>query len=760
MAQLVQHGDANLVDQLLVRIAVVDEGMHVDGDHRRELARGRPLLVERRPEVEAVEIGGIGGRAVLDDDRDRPQRARKRLGHAVQCVGDESCERGSVHGCHFLDFWGVFIRGGMRLNDDTAGHHGGWKPSMRTVRIALIAAIASFALIPALAVAEPRGADTRVISPTEAIALIEDGTVEFGQLIDRGGEGDLVLFPANGPRYQAALTTTAMRDRVVQQATAKRFALADVDARPHSPTAVIDDGGFDWSGWLQTWGPLILMALLVGLIYVTVRQMGGARFSHKVKASHSDTKLADVAGIDEIRDEVIEIAEYLRDPGRYEAMGATLPKGIVLYGPPGTGKTLLAKAVAGEAGVPFFSASGSEFVEVYVGVGARRIRDLFQAARKNAPALLYIDEIDAIGERRSGGGGGGEREHTATLDQLLSEMDGFHVDPSKPVVVLASTNRLEHLDPALVRAGRFDRKIAVGLPDRAARRLILDVHTRSRPLAPGVELGQVAAFTAGMAGADLAALCNEASFEATRARRPAIVLDDFRRALLRLAAGPEKRTQVLSETERTLVAYHEMGHAIVGHMLPNCEPIERVTVIPQGQALGVTVSFPDEDRFLATRQEHLDRLARIMGGRAAEELIFGQMTSGAADDLRRATELARVMVQDLGMARSTTEESLAAGLTGGSRGPAGEERIELEIQSLLGGAFRAAYEMLAEHEALLHRSATALLDAEALDREEVEELLGPRPGMTRLRPLGETFELNPGGLEDFDDLSGTADAVA
>ena len=649
----------------------------------------------------------------------------------------------------------------IRLNDDTAVTKEGGT-DMRSVRIALSAVIGSLALIPGIAAAEPRDGATRIISATEAIALIEDGTVEFGQLVDRGTEGDLVLFPKIGPRYQATLATAAMRDRVVQRATAERFELVDVDARPRGPVGVVDDGGgFDWSGWLQTWGPLILMALLVLLIYVTVRQMGGARFSHKVKPAQSDTKLADVAGIDEIRDEVIEIAEYLRDPGRYEAMGATLPKGIVLYGPPGTGKTLLAKAVAGEAGVPFFSASGSEFVEVYVGVGARRIRDLFQAARKNAPALLYIDEIDAIGERRSGGGGGGEREHTATLDQLLSEMDGFDVDPSKPVVVLASTNRLEHLDPALVRAGRFDRKIAVGLPDRQARRLILDVHTRKRPLAPGVELGQVAAFTAGMAGADLAALCNEASFEATRARRPAIVLDDFRRALLRLAAGPEKRTQVLSETERTLVAYHEMGHAIVGHMLPNCEPIERVTVIPQGQALGVTVSFPDEDRFLATRQEHLDRLARTMGGRAAEELIFGQMTSGAADDLRRATELARVMVQDLGMARNTTEESLAAGLTGGSRGPTGEERIEREIQSLLGGAYRAAYELLEDNEHLLHRSATALLEAEALDRDEVDALLGPRPLMTRLRPLGETVALNPGADVDFgDDADDAGDAVA
>ncbi len=612
---------------------------------------------------------------------------------------------------------------------------------------------------PAFASADPHAREPEQISLTKALRLLENGSVASGQITDRGRDAQLVLQSPPGVGYSADLQSPLAVEKVIDAGKKGDVDVTQIAAPPVPVAAAAGGPGFSFGDWLQTWGPIILMAALVLLIFVTVRQMGGARFNHRVKPVLSRTKFADVAGIDEIRDEVIEIAEYLRDPGRFEAMGALLPKGIVLYGPPGTGKTLLAKAVAGEAGVPFFSASGSEFVEVYVGVGARRIRNLFEAARKNAPALLYIDEIDAIGERRGGGGGGGEREHTATLDQLLSEMDGFHVDPGKPVVVLASTNRLEHLDPALVRSGRFDRKIAVGLPDRQARRLILDVHMRTRPLAPGVELGQVAAFTAGMAGADLAALCNEASFEATRAGRNVIELDDFRRALMRLAAGPEKRTQVLSDTERTLVAYHEMGHAIVGHMLPNCDPVDRVTVIPQGQALGVTVSLPDEDRFLATRQEHLDRLARLMGGRAAEELIFNEMTSGAADDLRRATELARIMVQDLGMARSTTEESLAAGLTGGSRGPAGEERTEQEIQALLGTAYRAAYQLLSDREELLHHAAGVLLEAEALDREEIDELLGPRPQMERLRPRGRAIDL-PTGSDFADDDEDEDEAVA
>jgi cell division protease FtsH len=580
----------------------------------------------------------------------------------------------------------------------------------------------------------------RTVTAPEAINALRGNTIRRGEIVRDGSTVTLRLIQRSGSIIQAPITSEVVLTLALQAAIDRNIPLKEV-TKPQAvqPTAApeVANAPFSIGDWLQEWGGMILMALLVLLVGITMFMLRGNRFSKKAKPVESTTKFADVAGIDEIRDEVIEIADYLRDPSYYEKMGAKLPKGIVLYGPPGTGKTLLAKAVAGEAGVPFFSASGSEFVEVYVGVGARRIRDLFQAARKAAPALLYIDEIDAIGERR-GNGGGGEREHTATLDQLLSEMDGFDLDPERPVVVLASTNRLEHLDPALVRSGRFDRKIAVGLPDREARARILAVHMRTRPLAAGIELSQVAGFTAGMAGADLAALCNEAAFEATRAKRSEIAIEDFRKALLRLAAGPEKRTQVISEPERRLVAYHEMGHAIVGHLLPSCEPVERVTVIPQGQALGVTVSIPEEDYFLATRQEYLDRLARIMGGRAAEELIFGEMTSGAADDLRKATELARMMVEQLGMARVTTEESLAVGLAGGSRGPEGEGRVENEIQEILASAYRAAYMVLADNEALLHRSAKALLEAEALDREEIERLLGPRPVSQRLVPRART----------------------
>ncbi len=587
-----------------------------------------------------------------------------------------------------------------------------------------------------------------VISLTAALGALENGAARSARIQPQvGGTSILTIVLPNGQERAATVVSAKANDEILAAARAGGVDLTEMEPVTR-PIATVDGPSFSLTEWVQAWGPLLLALALVIIFIIMLRYMGGARFTSKVKPAESTTRFDDVAGIDEIRDEVLEIADYLKNPERYRAIGATLPKGIVLYGAPGTGKTLLAKAVAGEAGVPFFSASGAEFIEVYVGVGAKRIRHLFEAARKAAPALLYIDEIDAIGERRSGGPG--EREHTGTLDQLLTEMDGFDVDPSKPVVVLASTNRLEHLDPALLRSGRFDRKIAVGLPDRIARERILGVHMRKRPLAPGVELGQIAAFTAGMAGADLASLCNEASFEATRAHRTGIEIDDFRRALMRLAAGPEKRTQVLTEAERTLVAYHEMGHAIVGHLLPNCEPVERVTVIPQGQALGVTFSLPDEDRFLATRQEHLDRLARIMGGRAAEELIFGEMTSGAADDLKKATSLAHMMVVDLGMARPTTEESLAVGLAGGQSAPAGAERVEAEIQAILASAYRSAYELLEANLGLLHRAAAALLEAEALDRDEIERLLGPRPVSQRLTPR----------IADAVETEGAADAAA
>ena len=608
---------------------------------------------------------------------------------------------------------------------------------MRTgqrMRATLIAALAAVLLVTAGAPAVAAQAPTP-IPLSRALDLLDQG-VPSAAVMDATPGAQSLTIVVDGARRTTPLPT-GVTDRVI--ASAQKGGVPLRVKEPPAPTAAVGDeagaggggGGLNMEYLIQTWAPLVLLLGLVVVSAMALRMAGGARFKQQVKAVTSTTSFEDVAGIDEIRGEVGEIVEVLKDPERFERVGAELPSGIILHGPPGTGKTLLARAVAGEAHVPFFSASGSEFVEVYSGLGSKRIRALFAAARKAAPAVVYIDEIDAVGAKRTGHASSGEREQT--LDQLLTEMDGFARDPARPVVVLASTNRLDDLDPALVRSGRFDRKIAVGLPGREARREILDVHLRGRPLAPGTDSAAVAAFTVGMAGADLAALCNEASFEAARAGKDELSMHDFRRALMRLAAGPERKGRILSEDERALVAYHEMGHALVGHMSPRCDTVERVTVIPQGQALGVTVSLPDEDRFLATREECVERLAMMMAGRAAEELVFGEFTSGAADDLMRSATLARRMVSELAMAAPTTSESLSGGLPG-AQGADATTRTEDAARALVEQAFLSATAILEDNLPVLHEGAHRLMDEEALERDDLDALFGPRPSARRLSP--------------------------
>lgn len=616
-------------------------------------------------------------------------------------------------------------------------------PHPRRALAALLVALLALA-VPALGAAGgPPAATTTPAAPREitinrALDLLQSGRASSATVYGPTAEPTLRLVV--GTRRLEARLTSNVTPMVVSASRAGAVPLTIDRPRASIDTTLLttpgpDEGGwlsgFDLGAWVQTWGPMLLLAALVAVSALALRTAAGGRFRHRTKPVESDVRFPDVAGIDEIRDEVAEISDALRNPERYEHLGARLPKGVILHGAPGTGKTLLARAVAGEAGVPFFSVSGSEFVEVYAGLGSRRIRELFAAARKAAPAVVYIDEIDAVGGRRTGHAANGEREQT--LDQLLTEMDGFRTDPARPVVVLASTNRLEELDPALIRSGRFDRKIAVGLPDRRARREILDVHLRQRPLAPHADPAHVAAMTAGLAGADLAALCNEAAFEAARDGDPAIDLPHFRRALMRLAAGPERRNRILSDEERRLVAYHEMGHALVGHLSTTCDPVERVTVIPQGQALGVTISLPTEDRFLATRTECMERLAMMLAGRAAEELVFGEFTSGAADDLNRAAALARRMAGEMAMSSERTDESLLVGLPG-STAPRAAEDIERAAQTLVRDAFTHATAMLEEHRALLEEGAAQLLENEALERDEIGAVFGPRPEGARLTP--------------------------
>jgi cell division protease FtsH len=596
------------------------------------------------------------------------------------------------------------------------------------VILAMACALTLGAVVPAVA-AEPVP-----VPLSQALDMLQNGTASSARVTS--GDTGLELVLVSGGRRRSTLLPADLLPRTVAAARAGDVPLSVAPPERSSPAAAAapaaeSGGGMDISGFVQTWAPLALLLGLVAVSALALRAVTGARFKHQVSPVESDTTFADVAGIDEIRNEVSEIADVLREPERYKRVGAALPRGIILHGPPGTGKTLLARAVAGEAKVPFFSASGSEFVEMYAGLGSRRVRALFAAARKAAPAVVYIDEIDAVGARRTGHASSGEREQT--LDQLLSEMDGFRNDPDRPVVVLASTNRIDDLDPALVRAGRFDRRIAIGLPGRAARRAILDVHMRGRPLAPGTSSAAVASFTVGMAGADLAALCNEASFEAARAGDASVSMPHFRKALMRITAGPERRGRILSDEERLVVAYHEMGHALVGHLSPHCDPVERVTVIPQGAALGVTVSLPTEDRFLATRRECLERLGLLMAGRASEELVFGEFTSGAADDLRRAAMLARGMAGSLVMAAETTTASLASELPGAPEGE-GSERAESLARILLQQAFQSATAILMAHRDLLDAGVERLLEAEELERDELGKIFGPRPEARRLTP--------------------------
>jgi cell division protease FtsH len=466
------------------------------------------------------------------------------------------------------------------------------------------------------------------------------------------------------------------------------------------------------------------------------RELGGALEIGKSKARvyvETDTKVtfADVAGVDEALAELREIVEFLRNPQRYGRLGARAPKGVLLVGPPGTGKTLLARAVAGEAGVPFFSINGSEFVELFVGVGAARVRDLFDKARQRAPAIIFIDELDALGRARGVPGLGGHDEKEQTLNQLLAELDGF--DPSGGLVLLAATNRPEILDPALLRAGRFDRQVLVDRPDKKGRVAILAIHMRKVQLAADVDSEQIAALTAGFSGADLANLVNEAALLATRRDAPAVGAADFTEAVERIVAGLEKRNRRLNDAERRIVAHHEMGHALVAMALPGVDPVHKVSIIPRGiGALGYTIQRPTEDRFLMTQQELKDKLTVLLAGRAAERLVFGSLSTGAADDLAKATEVARSMVTRYGMdaelGHATYEAErppwLGAPLPGA--GATFSETtlgaIDAAVRTLVDAGFERARGLLERHRRVLDAGAEQLLRQETLERADLEAL--------------------------------------
>ena len=567
-------------------------------------------------------------------------------------------------------------------------------------------------------------------------------TVEltYSDLLVQLQTGNVDEVVIQGSRIEGVLRAGEIRNFVVQgppEGSALYAELAkEMDARGvayrfQSPSGVTQ--------FLVSLLPFALLLILFPLLlmYMMRRMQGGNAFTFGQSRAKLVTKeftkvtFKDVAGIDEVLDEVREIVDYLRDPGRFVRLGAKIPKGILLVGPPGTGKTLLARAIAGEAGVPFFSISGSDFVEMFVGVGAARVRDMFQKAKASSPCIVFIDEIDAVGRKRGAGLGGGHDEREQTLNQLLSEMDGF--EGNAGVIVLAATNRPDVLDLALLRPGRFDRKIAVPSPDLHGREAILRIHVREKKLATDVDLALLARRTPGFVGADLENLCNEAALLAARRNKDRVELEDFEEALDRVLTGLARKGMYIRDDERLRIAHHEAGHALMMKLLPETGPIHKVTIVPRGTgALGLAQPLP-EDRRLWSRQLLLDHLAMILGGRAADEIVFGEQTTGASDDLKRATEIAKRMVVEWGMSEALGPVNVAGDRVNvflGEEIVRGEDHseelasaVDREVRAILSQAYARAKDLLARNRAALDRIAQELLRRESLDGDEIDALL-------------------------------------
>jgi cell division protease FtsH len=505
-----------------------------------------------------------------------------------------------------------------------------------------------------------------------------------------------------------------------------------------------DVKGTRTNGWLQMLTYVLPFLLFIGFWIFLMNQMqgGGSKVmsfgKSKAKRMSVDAPkitFRDVAGADEAVEELHEIKEFLENPKKFQALGARIPKGVLLFGPPGTGKTLLARAVAGEAGVPFFSISGSDFVEMFVGVGASRVRDLFEQAKQNSPCIIFMDEIDAVGRHRGAGMGGGHDEREQTLNQLLVEMDGFTMTDN--IILIAATNRPDILDPALLRPGRFDRQIVVDRPDRKGRAKILEVHTRGKPLGKVINLDDLAGQTPGFTGADLANLVNEAALLSARTGKREIGQHELEEGIMRVIAGPEKKTRVMSEKERRITAYHEMGHAIVGHYLEHSDPVHKISVIGRGQALGYTISMPTEDRFLTTRAELTDSMAMTLGGRAAEETVFGEITTGASNDIEKVTATAKAMVMRYGMSERLGPRVFGhdhsqpfLGREFSSEPDYSDEiarEIDDEIRRVVESAHQRAKDILTEHRETLNTVSEILVRRETIEKAEFEALIAGKP---------------------------------
>ncbi|MES2171949.1 MAG: ATP-dependent zinc metalloprotease FtsH [Actinomycetota bacterium] len=607
----------------------------------------------------------------------------------------------------------------------------------RLLRGPIIYIILAVAVI-AVAFSLLSGSGFKEITTKQGLALLKDDKVASAKIVDSEQRVDLVLTTAGADGKDVQFYYASPRGSEIVKAV--------TDANPKSFDDVVDKGN-----WFSSLLGLVVPFLIIGVIFwflLSSMQGGGSKVMQfgKSKAklvSKESPKVTfqDVAGADEAIEELEEIKDFLVAPAKFQAVGARIPKGVLLYGPPGTGKTLLARAVAGEANVPFYSISGSDFVEMFVGVGASRVRDLFAQAKENSPAIIFVDEIDAVGRHRGSGMGGGHDEREQTLNQLLVEMDGFDVKTN--VILIAATNRPDILDPALLRPGRFDRQIGVDAPDLQGRKKILEVHGKGKPLAAGVDLEVLARKTPGFTGADLANVLNEAALLTARSNAQLIDNRALDEAVDRVMAGPQRRTRVMRDQEKLITAYHEGGHALVASAMNNTDPVTKITILPRGRALGYTMVMPVEDRYSVSRNELLDQLAYAMGGRVAEEIVFHDPTTGASNDIEKATQTARKMVTEFGMSSNIGSVKLGSGQGEmwlgrdmGSQRDYSErvsEQVDDEVKALIENAHNEAWQVLNDNRDILDKLASALLEKETLDHTELAAIfkdvkhLPPRP---------------------------------
>ena len=611
------------------------------------------------------------------------------------------------------------------------GNNGG--PSRMNIIYAAVALIlVAYLFMNMGGVIQSRTAQVKELATNEFVTAVEEGRVDSVTYTVQDGSVSGEYWANEGDKGKDSKLKSYKSTYVASDT------LSELMAKHPDTTYKVDTKDPNWLSSLLI--GILPTILLVGIMFYFMRQMMGAnnkamQFGKTNAKTNESTrpkvKFSDVAGIDEAVEELEEVRDFLAEPERFRKLGAKIPRGVLLVGPPGTGKTLLAKAVAGEAGVPFFSISGSDFVEMFVGVGASRVRDLFKEAKAQAPSIIFIDEIDAVGRQRGAGLGGGHDEREQTLNQLLVEMDGF--EDSESVILIAATNRPDILDPALLRPGRFDRQITVDRPDVKGREQILKVHAENKPLDSDVKFDKLAQLTVGFTGADLANLLNESALLAARRRRALISMDEVEESMERVIAGPQRKSRVMSEKERTTIAYHESGHALVGHVLDNADPVHKISIISRGQALGYTMQLPAEDHFLKTRGEMLDELAVFLGGRTAEELMCDDVTSGASNDLERATKMAREMVTRLGMSAELgtqvfgeAQHQVFLGRDYADHQDYSEEtarRIDAEVQRIMREAHERAREILDARRDQLDLMAKVLLERETVEGDAVQALL-------------------------------------